>query len=150
MVAMWHRLGDYFGPQWEASYGGVDDGTIYAWTAALNRYSEIDLAGAIKSCQSWDGKFPPTFPQFRALVMAARSKPNATEARIALEKREGKPVAMIEHLSRIATSDIAKRELDRMKQIMAGEDVEEFSTSYHLRGCSHRWPTSSAAWNRSA
>ena len=142
MVAMWQRMTDFFGPQWEASFGNVDGSTIYAWTGALNRYSEMELAGAIKSCENWDGKFPPTFPEFKALVMAARSaaNPNYTEKRIAVEKQTGQSVTMIEHLSRVANSPIAKQELDRMNRILAGEDVESRETSYHNLGLGFRWP----------
>ena len=139
MCAMWVRLTQWF-PNWQTQYGGIDDPTIYAWTGALNRYSEAELAGAIRACENWDEKFLPTFPEFKALVMAARSKPNVTEARIALEKREGKPVAMIEHLARSATSEIATRELERMRRIQADEDVEPFEVSYHNCGCGYRWP----------
>jgi len=139
MVAMWQRMTDYFGPQWEASYGNVDSGTIYAWTGSLNRYSEAELAGAIRACEEWDGSFPPTFGQFKALVMAARSKPNATEQRMALEKSAGKPVAMIEHLARSAVSEISQRELARMYDLLAGKEIEENQTSYHNCGLGSRW-----------
>ena len=142
MVALWQRMTDYFGPQWQASYGTIDEGTIYSWTGALMCYTENEIAGAVKACQSWDGSFPPNFGQFKALVMAARSaaNPNYTEKRIAVEKQTGQSVTMIEHLSRSATSDVAKKELDRMKRILAGEDVESRETSYHNLGLGFRWP----------
>ena len=73
-------------------------------------------------------------------VMAARSKPNATEQRMALEKSAGKPVALIEHLARSAVSEIAQRELARMHDLLAGKEVEEFQTSYHNCGLGSRWP----------
>jgi len=139
MVAMWQRMTDYFGPQWEASYGNVDSGTIYAWTGALNQYSETNLAGAIRSCENWDGKFPPTFPEFKGLVLASRARQNFTDKRMALEKSAGKPVALLEHLARSAVSEIAQRELARMHDLLAGKEIEEFQTSYHNCGLGSRW-----------
>ena len=139
MVAMWQRMSDYFGGSWQGAYGGVNDPAIYAWTGSLNRYSEAELAGAIRACEDWDGSFPPTFGQFKALVMAARSKPNATEQRMALEKSAGKPVALLEHLARSAVSEIAQRELARMHDLLAGKEIEEFQTSYHNCGLGSRW-----------
>jgi hypothetical protein len=123
MVAMWQRMNQWFGGLWESAYGSVDDQTISAWTGALERFSEPDLAGAIRSCEDWKGKYPPTFPEFKALVLAARSTAdvNFTDKRLAQEKAAGKPQSMIEHLSRVATSPIAKRELAKMKRIMNGE-----------------------------
>ena len=140
MVAMWQRMSDYFGGSWQGAYGGVNDPAIYAWTGSLNRYSEADLAGAIRSCENWDGKFPPTFPEFKGLVLASRARQNFTDKRMALEKSTGKPVALMEHLARSATSDVANRELARMHDLLAGKEIEEFQTSYHICGCGSRWP----------
>jgi len=140
MIRLWHRMAEFFGPQWEASYGAVDGGAIYSWQGALNRYSEAELAGAVKSCENWDGKFPPTFPEFKALVMAARSaqKPTVTDNRLALEKAGEVP--LIEHLAQYAHSEVAKRELERMYRILAGEEVETFDQSYHNLSLGRRWP----------
>ena len=138
MVAMWERMGQWFGNLWESTYGTVDDQTIQAWTSSLNRFSEMELAGAIRSCEDWDGRFPPTFPEFKALCMAARSaaKPNLTEQRIAKEKE---PDNIIGHLAKHALSDVAKRELDKMRRIMAGEEVETLEQSYDNLGLARRW-----------
>jgi len=141
MVAMWERMGQWFGNLWESTYGSVNDQTIHAWTGALNRFTEQELAGAIRSCEDWDGKFPPTFPEFKALCMAARSaaKPNITERRLQRETRTGKPDSMIEHLSRHASSHVARTELKKMKQIEAGEQVETKEESMTKLGLHRRW-----------
>jgi hypothetical protein len=142
MIAMWERMGQWFGNLWESTYGTAEDQTIHAWTGALNRFSEQELAGAIRSCEDWDGKFPPTFPEFKALCMAARSaaKPNFTEQRIANEEKmkKGLPGA-IEHLAKHGISETAKRELDRMRRIVAGEEIETFEESMTNLGLHRRW-----------
>lgn len=122
MVALWERMGQWFGGLWEASYGTVNDQTIYAWTGALNQFSEQEIAGAMKQMEAWEEKYPPTFPQFRALCMAARSKarPSWTEERIATERR-GNPIAgVLEHLSKRGLSETAKRELAKMRELVNG------------------------------
>ena len=139
MVAMWQRMADYFGPLWESSYGTVDGTTIYAWQGAMDQFTEADLAGGIKACENWTEKFPPTFGQFRSLIMAGRHKPNFTEKREAEEKITGKPASMIEHLSRFASSPAAQRELARMRGIMAGAEAETKDESMRLLGLHTRW-----------
>ena len=140
MIALWARMTQWF-PQWQSLYGGVDDPAIYAWTGALARYTEDELGGAIRSCENWDGKFPPSFPEFKSMVMAARSAttPNHTDKRIAMEKQHGKPVAMIEHLARKATSEVAQRELAKMRRILAGEEVETREEAFRNLGLHARW-----------
>jgi len=139
MIAMWHRMADYFGPLWESSYGTIDGTTIYAWQGAMGQFTEADLAGGIKACENWTEKFPPTFGQFRSLIMAGRSKPNFTEKREAEEKITGQPASMIEHLSRYASSHVAQRELARMRGIMAGAEAETKDESMRLLGLHRRW-----------
>jgi hypothetical protein len=127
-------MADFFGPLWESSYGTVDDQAIYAWTGALNRYSEQELAGAINACQDWDGKFPPTFPEFKSMVMAARSAQAADQATPSPE------VKNLEHFTKVrrGDSEIAKREKKRMAAIPfspeslepSDDDVETFEESY--------------------
>ena len=135
MVAMWQRMTDYFGPLWEAQYGTVEDPAIYSWQGALERYSEDDLAGAIKSCQNWDGQYPPTFPEFKSLVMAARS----TQAGQAATERA--TVTSLEHFTKVrrGDSEIAKREKKRMAAIERGEDVETKAESYQHLKLARRW-----------
>ena len=135
MVAMWQRMTDYFGPLWESQYGTVDDPAIYSWQGALAQYSEADLAGAIKSCQDWDGKYPPSFPEFKSLVMAARS------AQAGQEATERATIPSLEHLTKVrrGDSEIAKREKKRMAAIARGEDVETKAESYRKLGLARRW-----------
>ena len=106
----------------------------------LESFAELELAGALKLCETRSGTFPPGFPEFRAMCAASRVKPNVTEERMATEKAAGQPVTMIEHLSRLASSPVALRELDRMRRILAGEDVESFEASFHRCGLGRRWP----------
>ena len=137
MVAMWQRMADYFGPMWESAYGTVEDPAIYSWQGALDRYSETDLAGAIKSCQDWDGRFPPTFPEFKSLVMAARSAQAGNEA----TERVKTEVKNLEHFtkSQRGDSEIAKREKARMRAILRGEEVETKEESYQKLHLARRW-----------
>jgi len=135
MVAMWQRMSDYFGPLWESAYGGVDDQAIYAWTGALAHYSESEIGGAVKACENWDGKFQPTFPEFKSMVMAARS------AQAAKPPANPEPVASLEYFTkeRRTDSEIAKREKKRMRAIPGSPksrdpsdaDVESFKTSFN-------------------
>lgn len=140
MVAMWHRLGALFGSAWESQYGTVQNQTIHAWAGALAEFGAAEIREAVRLCESWEDKFPPTFPQFKALCLSARNRGrNFTERRMELEKRHGKPAGLIEHLQRVATSDVAKREIERMKRIVAGEEVETREESYTNLGLPKRW-----------
>lgn len=141
MVAMWKRMGEYFGQSWVREYGESNGEPIKAWTEALNGFSEAQIARGVKWCQTWTQPFPPNLGQFKNLCLTMRQEelPNATEERIAMEKAAGKPIAMIEHLARVATSDIAKREIERMKQIYAGKEVETKAESWAKLGLHARW-----------
>ena len=143
MVAMWQRMSDYFGPLWESAYGGVDDQAIHAWHGALERYDEKDLGGAIRACENWDGKFPPTFPEFKSLVMAARS---AQAGKQATERVSAEPVASLEHFTKVRRGDtvIAKREKARMAAILRGEDIESKEESMRILGLHARWSACTA------
>jgi len=134
MVAMWHRMGAFFGSTWESQYGGVNEQTIGAWSGALSDFTVGELAGAIKACEQWESKFPPTWPEFRALLLSVRnaSRPNVTQQRI--EREANTP--LIEHLKRHALTPIAKREIERMERILAGEDVETKRESWNKLGLS--------------
>lgn len=142
IVALWKRLREYCGQSWVREYGDVDGEAIKSWTDALSGYSEHQIARGVKWCQSWTRDFPPTLGQFREMCLTVRPEelPNKTDERIALEKREGKPVAMLEQLARFGTSEIAKREIERMRRILNGDDVESFELSYHNCGLGQRWP----------
>jgi len=136
MVAMWQRMSDYFGPLWESAYGGVDDQAIHAWHGALERYDEKDLGGAIRACENWDGKFPPTFPEFKSLVMAARS---AQAGQVATERAKTTP--SMEHFTtpKRGDSEIARREKKRMAAIGRGEEVETKAESYRNLDLTKLW-----------
>jgi len=137
MVAMWHRMGAFFGSAWESQYGGVNDQTIGAWTGALYDFTVGELAGAIKACERWESKFPPTFPEFRALLLSVRnaSRPNVTDQRI--ERETNTP--LLEKLRQHASTPIALRELARIERILAGEEVETVPESYDRLGLARRW-----------
>lgn len=144
MVAMWHRMGAFFGSAWESQYGTTENQTIHAWQGALASLTVGELAHGIRRCEKWDGKFPPTFPEFRALCVSERNRQrNLTEERIERERRTGQSDTALEHLARSATSEVAKRELDRMKRLHAGEHVESIEKSRHNLGLHRRWP---GAW----
>lgn len=140
MVLLWARMAAMF-PQWESLYGDVDDPAISGWTKNLEGFTEQELGGAIKSCERWEGKFPPSYPEFRRQCMNARNeaKPTVYDQRIAREKAAGQPISMIEHLSRVATSPTAKRELARVMRLLAGEDVETKEQSMHNLNLYARW-----------
>lgn len=126
MVAMWHRMSTFFGSIWESQYGGVNDQGISSWSGALGEFTVEELGGAIGECQKWDGKFPPTFPEFRALCQSARSKsrPNWTEQRI--EREVG--VAQLVKPKR-GDSAIARRYKAMIRDMLAGEYDETVEES---------------------
>jgi hypothetical protein len=136
MVAMWHRMGAFFGAAWESQYGGVEDQTISAWAGALGAFTVGELAGAIKAMEGWEEKFPPTFPEFRAVLMAQRgqSRPNWTDERIEAEQTRGRGVAgVLEDLAKGPLTETAKAELAKMAQIAADEiDVPKAESWRHL------------------
>lgn len=141
MIALWKRLREYFGTTWTREHGDIDGSDIAAWRDGLEQYTEAQIARGVKWCQEWTNDFPPTLPQFLRMCLSVRPEelPNVTEKRMALEKDTGKPVAMLEHLARVAHSEIAKRELGRMRQIMDGVEVETLQESYHNFGLVRRW-----------
>lgn len=142
MIALWKRLREYLGLSWTREHGEIDGSDIDTWQDALAEFSEAQIARGVKWCQSWDRDFPPTLPQFKKLCLTVRPEelPNHTERRLALEKQTGQSVAVLEHLARSATSEIAKRELNRMSRVLAGEHVESFDRSYHNCELGKRWP----------
>ena len=124
MVAMWERMAQWFGNRWEREYGTVQDQTISAWTGALNRYAVEDVIGAMQAMAEWDSPHPPTFPEFRGLVLAAKAKrqPSWTEDRIEAERdraKGGNPIAgALEKLGKRGLSPIAKAELAKMREML--------------------------------
>lgn len=146
MVALWARMTAMF-PQWESLYGNVDSPGIAAWTRNLDGFTELELGGAIRLSERWEGKFPPMYPEFRAMCVNARNaaKPDVTAQRLAEEKAAGQSATMIEHLSRIASGPTALAELERMHRLMAGEEVETFQQSFHACGLGSRWPNDVSA-----
>lgn len=139
MVALWERMGQFFGARWEREFGTVNDQTIHAWRGALNRFSEQEIASAVKACADWESPHPPNFPEFKALCMAARSKaaPTWTDDRLEAERdraRGGNPIAgALEKLGKRGLSDVAKAEIEKMRQIVTGEiDVPKAESWRHL------------------
>ena len=146
MLAMWQRMSDYLGPKWERAYKGAEGSAFAAWSRALEHHDEDDIASAIISMQAWEAFDPPTLPQFLAMVVAMERnrKPNVTSERLAHE-REVEAGNIIEHLQAHALSPVAVRELDRMKRILAGEEIETKEQSMHKLGMRARWPDARAA-----
>jgi len=126
---------ELFGQQWVKSYGESDGSTRPAWQGALGEFSANEVAAALKSCEDWESKFPPTFPEFKALCTSARAKarPNWTEQRIS----SGRPLMTV--LREKATTPIAKEELAKMDRIMAGEGPETREESYRKLRLARRW-----------
>lgn len=136
-IRLWQRMGEMFGAVFFNQYGATDENGRQTWKEGLAGYSEAQIARGVKNCLDWNKDFPPNLAQFAKLCLQLRAeeKPNVTEQRIAREKETG----VLDHLGSHARSDIAKRELERMKRVVAGEDVEEFETSYHNCGLNRRW-----------
>jgi hypothetical protein len=136
MVALWERMGQLFGPQWETWYGTVDTQTIRSWQRSLAEFSEQELAGAIKACESWEEKFLPTYPQCRALCMSARAKlrPNWTAERIEREV----PVAQLT-AQRPADTELTREQKERIAAIQRGAEVETKEEAYRKLGLHVRW-----------
>jgi hypothetical protein len=120
---LWKRMRESFGQSWVREYGDANGDAFQTWLIALAPFSEKQIGRGVKSAQEWTQAFPPTLPQFKQMCLTVRpgEKPNFTEQRI---EREKEAPNMIEHLASHAHSDIAKQELDKMRRIMAGEDVE--------------------------
>ena len=141
MAALWKRMREYFGQSWVREYGEVNGEAINTWMDALGIFTEEQLARGVKSCQDWTNDFPPTLAQFKNLCLTVRheEKPNYTQRRMEREKAEGKSVSMLEHLARHAVSPTAKAELDKMRRIIAGEEVETKQESYEKLGLIRIW-----------
>ena len=138
-----------YGNQWVSVFGDVDGPAFNGWSSMLETITEMELAGALKLCETRAGTYPPGFPEFRGMCMAARAaaRPNVTEKRIAQEKAAGQPISMIEHLARVATTPTSEREMGRILRISdspttrgpSPDDVEPFGKSYHNCGLDARW-----------
>jgi hypothetical protein len=130
MIALWQRLTDYW-PQWESLYGTVDDSTIYGWTGALNRFTEAELAGAIRSCEDWTGRYPPTFPEFKSLCVAAKADLES------IAHQPGDPeVKSLEHLAKVKREDtpVIVAEKKRLQKLLKGQSVESKEESIKRLG----------------
>lgn len=141
MAALWRRLRQYLGLSWTRERGEAGGSESEAWLEALQDFTTDQIARGVKSCREWEDGFPPNLGQFRKLCLTPRpeERQTFTDKRIERERREGKSVGMLEHLARSAHSDIAKRELERMRRIMAGEHVETKQESYRKTGQQTRW-----------
>ena len=141
MTALWNRMTGFFGAAWVSSYGEVGGEGFNTWLDALGILTEDKIARGVKSCMEWTGEYPPNVAQFTKLCMTTRpeEKPNYTERRIEQEKQTGQKVGLMEHLKRKATTPTAKREIERMERILAGEEVETRAESYDKLGLARRW-----------
>ena len=137
MTTLWQRMTEMFGNQWELNFGPPGSGTFDTWTAGLAGYSEEQIKNGVEQCRHWDSGFVPNLGQFSKMCLTKRTdKPNFTDRRIENEKKAN---SLIGHLSSHADSPIKKQELERMKAIMRGEDVETKDESMTNLGLHRRW-----------
>lgn len=121
MVWLWANMSARFGGVWESAYGGIRDPGIRMWMDDLGAFSDDEIRGAAELAKDWDGKFPPTCPEFRALCMSvrAKSRPNWTEQRIEREVSVAQLAA-----PKAGDSAIATRYKAMTRAIPAGEHEE--------------------------
>jgi len=139
MVLLWARMSAMF-PQWESLYGNVDGPAIAAWTKNLGEFTEAELGGAIKAAERYEGKFLPSYPEFRAMCAASRaSLKSAADTQRLLDERKAEPTSIMGHLASHATSEAAKAGLANLEAILSGDEVETFEQSYANCGCQRRF-----------
>ena len=116
MIALWAKMRQFFGNAWVSTYGTIDDQTIYGWTGALNQFTEAELAGAIKACEDWPGKFAPNFPEFKTMCMAARANLKSVE----ISHRVMNETKSLEDLTghKRGETEIARREKEKQRKIL--------------------------------
>ena len=132
MVTLWQRMREIFGNVWELNYGNADQGSIDTWTAGLAEYSENQIRLGVEQCRLWNNPFPPNLGQFAKLCLTRAPAPTPEPSKV-------KKLSDLTKSSR-ADSPIAKREKERMKRIMAGDqDVESKERSMELLGLHARW-----------
>lgn len=138
MERLWTRLGEIFGNPWELNFGKVGGSAFDTWAEGLANYSEQQLAHGIRQAATWDSGFVPNLGQFCKLCLSA--KPQETieaEQRIA---RDSEIKSLEDFTKRKRTdSPIAAREKDRMRRILAGEDIESKDESYKKLKLHARW-----------
>lgn len=137
MTRLWQRMAAIFGNLWESNYGPVGGQTFATWMDGLGCYTEDQLGNGIAQCRNWNSAFPPNMGQFSKLCLDTL-KPTYTDRRIEQERKQGKSMGMMEHLSRHATKPTAQRELERLQRILAGEDVESRRESFDNLGLAKR------------
>lgn len=144
IVSLWERMGQFFGQQWEKSYGTVDDQTIHAWKGALSRFTEEEIAYAVKAIgrefakgDPKGAKFPPTFPEFRELCQAARQYAKTRKVHAEAETK-AVPLADLSRTHK-GDSEAAKAEKGRQVNIGKADIGETFEESYHRCGLADRW-----------
>jgi len=144
MTALWDRMTGRFnsGQSWINAYGKAGGSGFKTWLDDLGDMTENQIARGVKSAKDWPQAYPPTLPQFRKLCLTIRpeEKPNFTDRRIESEKGEIKSLADFAKPRR-EDGPIAKREKERMRRILAGEDVESKEESMTKLGLHRRWQT---------
>jgi len=141
-VRVWNRMRQLFGQHWTRDYGDAAEQTRHAWQGALGQFTTDEIGLALQNCQEWTAKFPPTFPEFRALCLSARHKlrPNWTEQRIAREKDTGQGVSgLIQHFAKGAKSEAAEAGLVEIGRILVDEEVQTRDESMRRLGLHRRW-----------
>ena len=128
MTTLWQRMAEIFGNQWELNYGGPDGGSIATWTNGLADYSEDQIRHGVQQCLKWESGFIPNLGQFARMCLT-KPKQNFTDERIAREVTTAQLVK-----PKRGDSEVAKREKERMRRIMAGEDIESKEESIRKLG----------------
>ena len=132
MVTLWERMADIFGNTWPLNFGAPGGRSMQTWAAGLSEYSENQIRTGVELCRNWANPFPPNLGQFAKLCLT--KAPASTP-----------PPSEIKKLSDLAKpnradSPIAKREKERMRRIMAGDqEVESKERSMELLGLHARW-----------
>ena len=132
MTTLWQRMREMFGNVWVLNYGDVGSGSMQTWTAGLAEYSENQIRMGVEQCRNWANPFPPNLGQFAKLCLTRAPAPTPEPSKV-------KSLSDLTKSSR-ADSPIAKREKERMRRIMAGDqDVESKERSLELLGLHARW-----------
>ena len=126
MVTLWQRMAEIFGNQWELNYGAVNQSAFRTWTEGLAAYSEQQIAQGVKQCSRWESGFLPNLGQFARLCLSG--KPAET---VEAEHRVSEVKSLEDFTRRKRTdSPIAAAEKEKIRRILAGEEVETKAESY--------------------
>ena len=132
MITLWERMSDIFGNTWGLNYGAPGGRSMQTWAAGLAEYSERQIKMGVEQCRHWDKPFAPNLGQFAKLCLTKGPAPTPPPSKVKSIEDLAKPNR--------ADSPIAKREKERMRRIMAGDQtVESKERSMHLLFLNARW-----------